>query len=751
MHNTGFCIHRTLNIARGVNHIIKAEQSAHKGSFFSGAPPLYSALPVVGEDDHVSSIFPARSLLECLSLPGPAWSGAMNEVVSKYLDIDAQTQRCLVAKIEGLTSTTPRTLNSGLYANPPFREDVSVKKDETAKYNDPDTWPRNWTAAQIENLLKPFLVQGARPSYNALALLLNAGDVKSLQLLVRASVKEPPPKQVDLAGNLKEHLRHSIDAPAMVTQERTSHFDSLAKALSTQGMRKIAYCNSPRGSGKTQFLMSFIDTKCAKAMKCGRVIVRCCDIAGHEKRDPSRPPWLELAKHGASANGLCELIRTHVGSVTGCYQDPLHYRDPDTAYATWMSETANYFNIPEGEEHVDPLILLDTCELLAQREPHGKPQTMLESFCLAVPAPYGIVVVGCDATVDIVDASTTVTRIGPLLPLTASGHRDAVVSSWKSGGAHDAWWRTPLYHLAGGVPRLLRQAPMNQVQPRNPLMLEAFCSAFNQYAVLAKAQYPIPPSWFPQAYTCFLTSSTKAKVKGSDVIPVNPAWWDPQRALTYDEAATLSMGTYDPHTGRFMVPPITFGDAEVVMKQKVPILPSQLHPFTDANVVARFGKYAVTERGRLHDMPFLCAIHGRYCLVSWKHNTEWVSLAEVFEGAVHPDQAPLLERYEVNLAGGVKTLAKLHTVSPQHDATYCGETRSAHLCCRQKVKKGGGVVRAVPLLLCHDASTAQQLRWGDRQELVLSLASLPHGAEPRNMVLLDANALSSNGWLFPSH
>ncbi|CUG93690.1 Bodo-specific multi-copy gene family, putative [Bodo saltans] len=107
--------------------------------------------------------------------------------------------------------------------------------------------------------------------------------------------------------------------------------------------------------------------------------------------------------------GLCELIRMHVVSITGYPQDPSHYCDPQTAYSTWMSETASYFQIPVGMQ-CDPLIFLDTCEVLAQHDhkyrvhkSSGKPYTLLEAFCIAVPSPHGIFVAGTNFSLPVTD------------------------------------------------------------------------------------------------------------------------------------------------------------------------------------------------------------------------------------------------------------------------------------------------------------------------------------------------------------
>ncbi|CUE63801.1 Bodo-specific multi-copy gene family, putative [Bodo saltans] len=303
-----------------------------------------------------------------------------------------------------------------------------------------------------------------------------------------------------------------------------------------------------------------------------------------------------------------------------------------------------------------------------------------------------------------------VADIGPLVPLSARGYDDAIAESWKYEA--DPALRAPLHHLAGGVPRLLRLAFMKQ--PQNMSLASGSITALPRclgvYSAAARAQYPVQPAWFPQAYTCLLASSTKAKVKGSDIIPVNPAWKKtnvssgPAYALTYDEAAMMSMGTYNPQTNRFMVPPITLGDTEAEMRPGAPILPSQLHPFLSPDVIARYAAAhpVVVEHGPLFMKSFLYAAYARYLLAFWKDTrSAWVPLDKVFEGSIQPEQLAQIaasKGYEVNVSSGVKMSANGRAET--NAATLCEDDAQgdAFLWCRQKAKRSEPFAAVVQIL-----------------------------------------------------
>ncbi|CUG89373.1 Bodo-specific multi-copy gene family, putative [Bodo saltans] len=661
---------------------------------------------------------------------------------------------------------------------------------EMAAYNDPETWPKHWTATDIERLLRDNLSNPtSSPNYESLATLLRINDIKSLALLVRSFTKSPTPKTVDLEQNLRDNLNNMYDCAAMPLQERAPQLNALDSALSRQedDTRNVACCTSPRGTGKTQFLKRFVFTKRAEAMKCGRVIVRCCDkTAHHSTSSKSRASWVSLILDDrttsnqkapdnivarSTCEALCELIRTHVESVTGYSQAQSTYCNPKAAYATWMSETARFFGIPSSTKaNMQPLIILDTCEILSEHDhkslvhkSSGKPFSLLEAFCLAVPAPHRILVVGCNAAIKFSSATATVTDIGPLLPLGEDGYKNALAESWKYEA--DAVVRAPLFHLAGGVPRLLRLAHMKQPQTISLASgsINAFSRCFEVYSATARAQYPIQPAWFPQAYTCFLVSATKANVKASDIIPVNPVWknpsitaaWDPGRTLMYSEAAMQSMGSYDPQRNRFLVAPITFSDVEVFKRHDAPILPSQLHPLLDASAITRT-KHTDVDSWTLSS-SLLYAVYARYLLAFWKNTNggPWVPLQVVLEGAVPPADVPIVARYEVNLSCGVK----LPTGRPssagrpmpgENAVTSLGGDDNhrceAYIWCRPK--NGPNCERQpIPLKLHIKCDTSPNKDKTKQMPIILVSADRQSGTY-YDTITIDADAICSSSWLW---
>ncbi|CUE63759.1 Bodo-specific multi-copy gene family, putative [Bodo saltans] len=130
----------------------------------------------------------------------------------------------------------------------------------------------------------------------------------------------------------------------------------------------------------------------------------------------------------------------------------------------------------------------------------------------------------------------------------------------------------------------------------------------------------------------------------------------------------------------------------------VPILPSELHPFVDANIVARFGALAIAERWEIFTKAFSNAVFARYLLACWESGTccLWASLAKVFEGAVQQRQIPLLERYEVNISEGVRKKVK-RQAHIENAVTYelKGSVPKVHIWCRDKQQQS--VEFAVPL------------------------------------------------------
>ncbi|CUG92548.1 Bodo-specific multi-copy gene family, putative [Bodo saltans] len=594
----------------------------------------------------------------------------------------------------------------------------------------PLTWPKDLTADDIKHLLRNVI--SSAPNYESLEMLFRTGDYKSLDCLLKAYTTPQTPNKIDVGQFLRRHLGNGIDsAPTvmMTLEQRAQQLDLLEGALSSQlgsDQRNIAFISSPRGTGKTEFLKWFVFMKRAEAVKCGRVIVRCCDKSSHDTNGAT-PSWMHLvcrssSDRSAPANstdeGLCALIRTHVESVTGNPQDPTKYNNPQSAYATWMSETARHFNIPAGKKNVDPLIILDTAELLSQHDDHqtpsrkssGKLYTLLESFCLAVPDSYSIFVMGCNANIDTADQvlnRANVRDVGSLPPLSLEGSRQAFEASWQTllCGRVDF---SVVHCLTGGVPRLLRWKLMKE------------CSAVNErldwFISDARARYPVDPAWFAQAYTCLLVSSTKARVRGSDQIVVHPAWRVPITPMTYQEAMTKSIGSLDPSSCLFLMPAATFVD-ETSRQHSPPIQPSDLHPFLSADALTKLA--TDEDRVRAFVPAFLHAVYARYLLASWESDHPWVSLEKVFEDAVRADQAPLLKQYEVNLSCGV-VAGKVDRGGGDvsNMLTYCAPTTTtttahaskdaphdASLWCRDRTT---GETFALPLRLLYNAAHCQQ-------------------------------------------
>lgn len=310
--------------------------------------------------------------------------------------------------------------------------------DVPAKHYNPTTWPKHFTADDIKRLLVGHLSSAStHPHYDSLAMLLHSGDTDSLTTLVRVYTMPPSSSEgVVVEQFLSKRLGNNVNnnnnnddelskaAAAMPMHEHTNElFTILQKALPPwrgSEKRNILCCTSSLGgsSGTTQFVKTFVSSRRHDAAKYGRVIVCRCNLPSEKEL-----PWMrhvfeeELltnvmggAPDTTMYRGLCELVRSHVESVTGCPQDPSKYCDPQTAYATWISETAWYFGIPPNAHDMEPLIVLASCEELADRKHRslvhrssGKPYTLLEAFCLVVPSPHSVFVIGSDAHIDTTD------------------------------------------------------------------------------------------------------------------------------------------------------------------------------------------------------------------------------------------------------------------------------------------------------------------------------------------------------------
>ncbi|CUG92543.1 Bodo-specific multi-copy gene family, putative [Bodo saltans] len=269
----------------------------------------------------------------------------------------------------------------------------------------------NAASSDIEFLLrnKP-LSQPLTPEHDDVSLttLLSNNGIASLTVLLREFVDPPFMKLTRVTTTSPPSLLEDDNNDKLRT-----HLDQTVLALAPKPgceLRNVAALSAPQDS-RNKIIKKFVSQERLDALKYGRVIVRCCKKAARKKEFSwckqvlvdRASPWTETSarsSHSVDA-GLCELIRTHVELVTSYPQDPSHYCDPQTAYATWMKETARCFRIAEETVTMQPLIILNSCEVLA-RENHkhlvhrssGKPYTLLEAFCLSVPSPYSIFVSG---------------------------------------------------------------------------------------------------------------------------------------------------------------------------------------------------------------------------------------------------------------------------------------------------------------------------------------------------------------------
>lgn len=293
------------------------------------------------------------------------------------------------------------------------------RTETTVKPYNASTWPKHLGPEDIKTLLRNKIATDVAPNYNVLAMLLEVDDIHSLNILLRAFVRAPQGMNVDMITYLQQHVNHKATSKKIpLMRARASTFKALNHALSPfTGSEKRNVVVSASAGGQL-FLKQFLSQHRADAMKCGRVIVRCCNVAASEG-------WMNLVKKdGASVQlkshtnpsshmnsmdkGLCELIRSHVESVTGMPQQPFNYCDTHTAYKSWMKETAWFFRISDDATNVAPLIILDNCEVLSQTHhksfvhgPTRTPYTLLEAFCLAIPSPYSILAMGCKAKFDV--------------------------------------------------------------------------------------------------------------------------------------------------------------------------------------------------------------------------------------------------------------------------------------------------------------------------------------------------------------
>ena len=273
------------------------------------------------------------------------------------------------------------------------------QSDKKCNYFDSSTWPSDLDVATLERMLKPHLLDPQKPlKYESLQFMLQMADFDTINIILRANVRPPVPDKVDAEAYLNKHLSNNNDAMSMSLVGRDDHIESVRSALWLQTIvpkRFVVWMSSMRGSGKTQFLERCVHSVFKSRLEHGRVIVRCCDKA-------SGSVWMTEAGLLNEKSALCLLIWEHLREVIH-YTGP-HFTRVEAAYKTWMEETGRFYKIPQDSKEMDPIILLDTCEVLsAKNHPtreHSEtrtPYTMLEAFALQIPAPYGCIVVGCNA------------------------------------------------------------------------------------------------------------------------------------------------------------------------------------------------------------------------------------------------------------------------------------------------------------------------------------------------------------------
>ncbi|CUG88211.1 Bodo-specific multi-copy gene family, putative [Bodo saltans] len=638
-----------------------------------------------------------------------------------------------------------------------------ANSDTQLKYYDPNTWPKGWTAEDIKKILYGNISTSVTDqNYETFANLLKFGDIRTLTSLLRAYCHVP---EVDANLYLEKHLETDA-SPAMRLQERDRQIMELDNVLTVPrgtARRVVVFSNSIRGSGKTEFLKSFVLTRRLEALKCGRLIVRCCRKA-QDTRNPDRA-WMTRVLEDSATNststtlnatdeGLCDLIRTHVESVTGSPQDASNYSNSASAYGSWIRETKTHFKMQDNHD-VDPLIILDNCELLAQHhhksfvnKPAGRPFSLLEALSLAVPAPYGIFVIGSFGTMrllpfhSVTRALGSVFDIGPLAPLSNAGYAKALTESWNK--EVDVNLHEPLFHLTEGMPRLLRLALSQEPQGVSFARgsANAFSRCFEGYKTAVKRSYGnAHEQSLAHAYSCLLASSTKATVQGDEVIHINPLWREPAlKSWTYNDAIFHSIGLHNEQSKRFIVPPIALVD-EMVPQPTTPILPSQLHPFLDANFIERGG----ARDKNMFEKAFLYAVFARYLLVFWRTMNPWVPLNEVFDGAINPEQVKLIDCFEVNLSDGVHEAPSKGQKNQKKTVTYVDGVKSleSSIWCRKVARRSAEF--AVPLHFRNLRS--RNIKKHPKRALVLQINGWSKAPE-NEVVEVDASAMSSVTWLW---
>jgi hypothetical protein len=570
-----------------------------------------------------------------------------------------------------------------------------------AVYHNPATW-NGLNAAGIQALLRDHLLDPTKvPSYEGLAFFVAKQEFDSalLQLQLGVLVRSPAPNRVDGEKYASSKLNNVHHGGEMRLANREPVIDRVIladKPNADSQKRWVAWSFSMRGSGKTQLLKHLACHTFGERLTNGRVLVRCCDIAQSE-------PWLSTLRSpggGCAKQALCELVKSHVLEVTG--QPGGNFNSPREAYATWIAWTKSHFGLSDTQSReLRPVVLLDTCELLAQehdaslRHTTGSLYTLLESLCLAVPSPYGSVVVGCNASIAETAVAMTManlTSLGSLSPISADQY-NAVLSEWNKFCTDklsvDPEMKDVVLSLSGGIPRLLYMA-------HDPVRVSLACGSrlaltncLRAFFQKCSERYAIAPEsvHMDLAYACLLASVTKLPI-AHHAVPVPMPKGNPTPSAlppTFVDAVSRSVGvlvvspTVSDHAKpwRFMVPPAMFGTQRpvTVFGAPPPIPIDKLHPYLRDDVQDLIGGGA-TSSGIPFEEGFVYALYARYLLVRWRGGGQepWVALHDVLEAAVAGEHTPAgktsLAHLEVNLSEGVRT--DVSTFAAASDAAQQG-------------------------------------------------------------------------------
>jgi len=496
-------------------------------------------------------------------------------------------------------------------------------------YHDPTTWPVNYTEDEIRELLEDHVKPGVSVDYRMTAEQLAEGELNQIRVMIDEELV-PFVSAVDVEKNLTKHLNNELTHADVRLQERDEYLQTMQDELSPTitGKTKIVFCYAMRGSGKTQLIKRFVYSRRLKAASAGRVLVRCCDRASK-----SGPLWLKLLLGATSTAevraALCRLIMEHVEEVTRRREDASHYTTVDAAYSQWGVATKTAFagvfeDVSHSADDLSPLILLDTCEILAGKKGFsvhegGTGYTLLEELCFAIPSPHAIFVTGCNASVDNTGLSLTkahVIKLPTLTPLSAGAHR-AAIESW--GFTMDEAVRPFIHELSGGLPRILLNA---HIFPHEVTLgsgaVNAFAECFATFQKSSQDRYNVGGNTIWNLYSCLLVSSSRIPVRLWETIPLPPGVLEAQ--MTYEEAITLSLCAFDHKSGLLIVPPIIATDKvlERVLKDR-PLhpRPSDLHPFLTEPAQRLPGSGSPLECGRQVEKPLLYALYARYLVLSW--------------------------------------------------------------------------------------------------------------------------------------